>query len=60
MEQSQPTNSHDAMAEEIFALTVLAWRERLASRQRSEVTDLSESQFLTLLLALPIAPILTS
>ena len=36
------------MAEEIFALTVLAWRERLASRQRSEVTDLSESQFLTL------------
>ncbi len=34
------------MAEEIFAVTVLTWRERMANR--SSTTELSESQFLTL------------
>jgi DNA-binding MarR family transcriptional regulator len=33
------------MAEEIFALTVLGWRDRVASRQQNE---LSESQYLAL------------
>jgi DNA-binding MarR family transcriptional regulator len=35
------------MAEEIFALTKLSWRQRIASRKQGEV-ELSESQFLTL------------
>jgi DNA-binding MarR family transcriptional regulator len=34
------------MAEEIFAITVLSWRDRLANR--SNANELSESQFLTL------------
>lgn len=40
--------SIDCMAEEIFCLTVLAWRERLSARHHGEAADLSESQFLTL------------
>lgn len=41
-------NSHSLqeMAEEIFALTVMTWRERMGSR--SDSNELSESQFLTL------------
>ncbi len=35
------------MAESMFALAKMAWRQRLASRQRDE-EELSESQFLTL------------
>jgi len=34
------------MAEEIFAITVLSWRDRLANRNTAN--ELSESQFLTL------------
>src|SRR3954469_4122722 len=37
--------SLEAMAEEIFSLTVMSWRQRLAQRHEAE---LSESQFLTL------------
>lgn len=37
-----------AMAEEIFALTVKVWRDRLASRGRGAGNEISESQFLTL------------
>lgn len=40
------TNSLQEMAEEIFALTVLSWRARIASKHGT--TELSESQFLTL------------
>ncbi len=40
-------NSLDQMAEEIFSLTVMGWRERLASRQPGTV-DLSESQYLAI------------
>jgi DNA-binding MarR family transcriptional regulator len=36
------------MAEEIFALAVLNWRQRLASKQDPNVAELSESQYLTL------------
>jgi DNA-binding MarR family transcriptional regulator len=39
--------SLQAMAEEIFSLTVLGWRERLMSRQQG-APELSESQFLAL------------
>src|ERR1043165_6740243 len=39
-------NSLDQMAEEIFALTVLSWRQRLASKPQQ--AELSESQFLAL------------
>jgi DNA-binding MarR family transcriptional regulator len=39
-------NSLDQMAEEIFSLTVMSWRQRLASKQQQ--AELSESQFLTL------------
>jgi DNA-binding MarR family transcriptional regulator len=39
-------NSIDQMAEEVFALTVLSWRQRLASKQQQ--AELSESQFLTM------------
>lgn len=42
------TNSLAEMAEEIFALTVMAWRQRLLSRRQSESDELSETQFLTL------------
>jgi DNA-binding MarR family transcriptional regulator len=38
-------DSLDQMAEEIFSLTVMSWRQRLATRHEAE---LSESQFLTL------------
>jgi DNA-binding MarR family transcriptional regulator len=48
MTNDSPTNEQSlhAMAEEIFALNILAWRERIANR--SNTTELSESQFLTL------------
>jgi DNA-binding MarR family transcriptional regulator len=39
------SDSLDQMAEEIFSLTVMSWRQRLATRHEAE---LSESQFLTL------------
>jgi DNA-binding MarR family transcriptional regulator len=38
-------DSLDLMAEEIFSLTVMSWRQRLSQRHEAE---LSESQFLTL------------
>src|ERR1035437_5104404 len=38
-------DSLDQMAEEIFSLTIMSWRQRLAARHDAE---LSESQFLTL------------
>src|SRR5665647_2605833 len=38
-------DSLDQMAEEIFSLTVMSWRQRLATRHEAEM---SESQFLTL------------
>jgi DNA-binding MarR family transcriptional regulator len=43
-----PTPSSDSrqLAEEVFGLTVMFWRERLASR--GNTNELSESQFLTL------------
>ena len=44
MEKSAPS-SLDQMAEEIFSLTVMSWRERLASRHE---TELSDSQYLTI------------
>jgi DNA-binding MarR family transcriptional regulator len=40
-------SSLEAMAEEIFSLTVMGWRQRLASRQQG-APELSESQFLAL------------
>lgn len=40
-----PTNSLEPMAEEIFALTVMHWRQRV-SRQHGD--ELSESQYLTI------------
>ena len=40
-------NSLNLMAEEIFAITVVAWRDRLASKNSAD-NELSESQFLTL------------
>jgi len=40
-------SSLDQMAEEIFALAVMSWRARVASKQRSTV-ELSESQYLAL------------
>ena len=43
---SSPPNSLQLMAEEIFALTVIMWRDRLASKH--DTSELSESQFLTL------------
>src|SRR4051794_7181767 len=45
--QSQ-LNSLDAKAEENFALTIVHWRQRLASRHSGDAAELSESQFLTL------------
>ena len=44
---ASPPNSLELMAEEIFGLTVLSWRQRVASRQHG-VPELSESQYLTL------------
>ncbi|HVX84087.1 MAG TPA: hypothetical protein VH253_04660 [Phycisphaerae bacterium] len=40
-------SSLESMAEEIFSLTVMGWRERIASRQQGG-PELSESQFLAL------------
>jgi DNA-binding MarR family transcriptional regulator len=47
MAQENDQNTINAMAEEIFALTIIAWKERLRSR-RGRAEDLSEAQFLTL------------
>jgi DNA-binding MarR family transcriptional regulator len=45
---AHPTDeSLDQMATEIFGLTKIAWRQRMASRQSGE-EELSDSQFLTL------------
>src|SRR5271156_5122894 len=41
-------DSLNQMAEEIFALAVVNWRQRLASRQDPDIAELSESQYLTL------------
>ena len=48
MNQTLPSSSITEMAEEIFALTVLSWRQRLTSRHQGDSPELSESQFLTL------------
>lgn len=42
-----PANSLHAMAEDIFDLSVMAWRDRVASKT-SATAELTESQFLTL------------
>ncbi len=47
MQQENDQNSIDAMAGEIFALTIVAWKERLKTR-RGQAEELSEAQFLTL------------
>lgn len=47
MTQESDQRSIDAMAQEIFALTIVAWKERLKSR-RGRAEELSEVQFLTL------------
>lgn len=47
MPEENDQNSIGAMAEEIFALTIVAWKERLRSR-RGRAEELSEAQFLTL------------
>ena len=47
MPEENDQNSIYAMAEEIFALTIVAWKERLKSR-RGRAEELSEEQFLTL------------
>ncbi len=45
---ASPANSSlDQMAEEIFSLTVMSWRERLGSRA-SSTAELSESQYLAI------------
>jgi DNA-binding MarR family transcriptional regulator len=41
------TNSLDQMAEEIFALTVMSWRERIAARSQN-ADELSEPQYLAI------------
>jgi len=44
-----PGNSSlDQMAEEIFSLTVMSWRERIGSRGNGAVTELSEAQYLAI------------
>lgn len=43
---SQKPSSLEQMAQEIFSLTVMGWRQRVASRQHG-TTELSESQYLT-------------
>lgn len=48
MNQSIVPNSLDQMAEEIFAITLLALKERVASKRQDDEPDLSESQFLAL------------
>lgn len=47
MVESTNDNSLQQMAEEIFSLTTMSWRERIASRSGRE-HELSEVQFLTL------------
>ncbi|HVT81193.1 MAG TPA: hypothetical protein VHM90_11100 [Phycisphaerae bacterium] len=42
---SSSPSSLDQMAEEIFSLTVMSWRQRLAAKHD---TELSESQYLTM------------
>jgi DNA-binding MarR family transcriptional regulator len=42
---SAGSNSLDQMAEEIFSITVMSWRERVRSKQSQEA-ELSESQYL--------------
>lgn len=46
MDTATPPDSLDQMAEEIFALSVLSWKQRLAARSANP--ELSESQYLTL------------
>jgi len=41
------SNSLEQMAEEIFSLTVMGWRQRVASRQAG-IPELSESQYLAI------------
>lgn len=48
MSENALPNSLDKMAEEIFSLTVLTWKDRLASKRDAEAPELSESQFLAL------------
>jgi len=45
--ENTKSDSLSKMAEEIFALAKLSWRQRLASRKQGE-EELTESQFLTL------------
>ena len=46
MEKTPPAStSLEQMAEEIFALTVMGWRQRLS---KAHTTELSESQYLTI------------
>ena len=44
---SEKPNSLEQMAEEIFSLTVMGWRQRVASKQHGD-EELSESQYLTI------------
>lgn len=48
MSESALPSSLDQMAEDIFSLTVMAWRDRLASKRDADVPELSESQFLAM------------
>ncbi len=48
MSDGTPANSLDQMAEEIFALTILAWKDRLTSRKADDAPEMSESQFLAM------------
>jgi len=47
MSENVKTESLNKMAEEIFAMAKLSWRQRLATRKQGEA-ELTESQFLTL------------
>ena len=47
MTDHHPDESLKKMADEIFSLTKISWRQRLAARHLGE-EELSESQFLTL------------
>jgi DNA-binding MarR family transcriptional regulator len=61
MEYSAKTasaSSLDQMAEEIFALNVMGWRDRVASKQHG-TAELSESQYLTIDTLVHAAGILT-
>jgi DNA-binding MarR family transcriptional regulator len=42
------SSSLDQMAEEIFSLTVMSWRERLGTRGTGAATELSEAQYLAI------------